>query len=301
VVNLSRLRWPIIVIGGAVFAALLAFAAFSLSDVAGEKADAAAQDETEEPITIQQHAWEDYHWLRTADQVPLTLGDNVSTVWDKWLIMAEADWDQSTVLATTVGAGKASSRDLKSKKCPAVNGRVEVCNAAYGYNGGLGIAQIWLDTNHHITAGTAKLNDSYYSMQKYNTDYWRSHVMCQEVGHTFGLGHQDETGADWHTCMDYASSPDGDNMHPNAHDYDELLAIYNHTESTSTTSTMPTAASRGLYNSRSEWGRLKNSSADGHNEIYEREFSDGKLVTFVEKPEPEDQPQQKNQEKQQDQ
>jgi len=39
--------------------------------------------------------------------------------------------------------------------------------------------------------------------------------MCQEIGHIWGLGHQDESGADFHTCMDYATNPDADNMHPN--------------------------------------------------------------------------------------
>ena len=29
------------------------------------------------------------------------------------------------------------------------------------------------------------------------------HVICQEIGHTFGLDHQSETGASLNTCMDY--------------------------------------------------------------------------------------------------
>jgi predicted Zn-dependent protease with MMP-like domain len=32
----------------------------------------------------------------------------------------------------------------------------------------------------------------------------QAHVLCQEVGHTFGLGHQSESGDDLNTCMDYA-------------------------------------------------------------------------------------------------
>ena len=32
----------------------------------------------------------------------------------------------------------------------------------------------------------------------------KAQVLCQEVGHGFGLGHQSESGADLDTCMDYA-------------------------------------------------------------------------------------------------
>jgi hypothetical protein len=53
--------------------------------------------------------------------------------------------------------------------------------------------------------------------------------MCQEVGHDFGLGHQDESGADLGTCMDYATALD--NQHPDAHDYEQLELIYAHLDS----------------------------------------------------------------------
>jgi hypothetical protein len=61
----------------------------------------------------------------------------------------------------------------------------------------------------------------------------KQHVMCQEIGHDFGLAHQDESGADLNTCMDYANALD--NPSPNQHDYDQLQTIYAHLDSTSTT------------------------------------------------------------------
>jgi hypothetical protein len=212
------------------------------------------------------------------------------------------------MLNPTVVDGKNLSNP---KRCTPQTGRVEVCNAKYGSNGWLGIAQISIDRNGHITQGTAKMNDTYYSTAKYNTPYWRSHVICQEVGHTFGLGHQDESGADLHTCMDYASNPDEDNNYPNQHDYEQLRAIYDpgfqstptatargHLDSTNTSQMTAAVSKKDHPNSRSGWGKLKHKTADGRHEIYEREFSDGeKLVTFVELTETEDQPQQKKQKK----
>ena len=83
--------------------------------------------------------------------------------------------------------------------------------------------------------GTVKLNDTYFNTATYNTPAWRNLVMCQEVGHTLGLDHQDETFTNQNlgTCMDYTNSPSS-NQHPNAHDYAQLETIYAHTDSTTT-------------------------------------------------------------------
>ena len=70
----------------------------------------------------------------------------------------------------------------------------------------------------HITKGYVKVNDYYFDgldndpETDYNTDAWRRMVMCQEIGHIFGLGHVDEVfdNANEGTCMDYTDDPDGD-------------------------------------------------------------------------------------------
>jgi hypothetical protein len=57
------------------------------------------------------------------------------------------------------------------------------------------------------------------------------HVVGQEVGHTLGLDHQDESGISLDTCMDYyhnTSASDTKSTHPNRHDYSELSTIYQH-------------------------------------------------------------------------
>ncbi len=73
--------------------------------------------------------------------------------------------------------------------------------------------------------------DTYFSAgSQYNTPSWRALATCQEIGHTFGLDHQDTNfnNPNLGTCMDYTSNPDGPpaNTSPNRGDYDELLCIY---------------------------------------------------------------------------
>ena len=96
--------------------------------------------------------------------------------------------------------------------------------------------------------------------------------MCQEIGHTFGLDHQDESGADLHTCMDYADNPDADNTHPNTHDYEQLASIYAHLDPTTTIA----AAARGA-GANIVVGTVPVSSST----IVKR-FADGsRLITFI--------------------
>jgi hypothetical protein len=185
------------------------------------------------------HSWRGFHWARTANPFTVRLGDNVSSSWDSYLRTAASDWTRSSVLDTRVVGGRAGSG------CAPTSGRVEVCSGQYGNTGWLGVAQVWLVSGTHITRGTVRLNDSYFSQPRYNNASERLHVVCQEVGHTFGLDHQSTTGASLNTCMDYyvnTSSSDTRSTHPNAHDYDELALIYAHLDSTRTlgaTSVLP--------------------------------------------------------------
>jgi hypothetical protein len=213
------------------------------------------------------HSWGGYHWARTSNPFTVQVGDNVSGPWDTALRGAASDWSADTagnpLNATVVpGAGKG--------KCRSISGRVEACNGPYGNNGWLGLAQIWVTSGGHITRGTVKVNDTYFNTPKYNTAIWRASVMCQEIGHTWGLDHQDESGADFHTCMDYATNPDADNTHPNRHDYEELAIIYSHVDATTTIGRSTTHSARVLRVDRN--GRS----------VIERRFVDGsRQVTFI--------------------
>src|SRR5215216_1409006 len=237
---MTRLRGLGAIVIGSALAVLLALVAFS--------SDAQAN-----------HSWGNYHWARTNNNLfNLPLGDNVTLAWDSYLGTTATDWSTSSVLDTTIVAGKTSRSN-----CRPTSGRVEVCNYRYGSNGWLGVAQIWVNGSH-IVQGTTKVNDTYFKTAKYNTPAWRNLVMCQEVGHTFGLDHQDEifNNTNLGTCMDYTNDPSGtvfgqlNNLHPNAHDYDELAAIYSHFDSSTTVGgAAPGGKARGLKDP-SQWGQL---------------------------------------------
>jgi hypothetical protein len=168
------------------------------------------------------------------------------------------------------------------KNCRPTSGRVEVCNSTYGNNGWLGVAQIWA-SGTHITQGTVKLNDTYFNTATYNTPAWRNLVSCQEVGHTLGLDHQDTNfnNANLGTCMDYTNDP-STNQHPNQHDYDELVIIYSHLDSTTTVGAMPAGIANGEFHSQADWGQAIASSSHGKPILFERDFGNGyKVFTFV--------------------
>lgn len=223
------------------------------------------------------HSW-GYHWNRSANPFGIKLGDNLSPAWDPYLQTTSSDWSQSSVLDTSIIAGSATPRTCRPRA-----GQVEVCNYRYGNNGWLGIAQVWTN-NGHITQGTVKVNDTYYNQAIYNTPAWKNLVMCQEVGHTLGLDHQDEnmTNPNLGTCMDYSNDPTS-NQHPNAHDYGQLETIYAHPDPAATPA--PTRFTWGRQqsaeiNSPSDWGQLIRSQV--RSKLFEKDFGDGnKVYTFV--------------------
>jgi hypothetical protein len=229
-------------------------------------------------IAYASHSWGNYHWGRTTSSFTLKLGDNVSGDWDGHLRTASADWSTSSKLDTSIVSGLSSP-----KTCKAVAGRVEVCNSTYGSNGWLGIASIWA-SGSHITQGTVKLNDTYFKMARYNTSAWKLFVMCQEVGHIFGLDHQDEdfSNANLSTCMDYTNNPDS-NQHPNAHDYSQLESIYFHLDSVTTVGqTVSPSLANDSAADGDDLGKVLRKDSKGRPALYERNLGKGeKVFTFI--------------------
>jgi len=242
------------------------------------------------------HSWGNYHWARTANPFALKINEALTSAWEPYLGVAMDDWGTSTVLNFNPTTPVASS--ASAKRCSPIAGQILVCNAAYGQRGWLGIASIWANGSH-ITQGTTKLNDSYFNLTQYNTPAWRQFVTCQEIGHDFGLDHQDEnfSNANLGTCMDYTNNP-STNQHPNAHDYEQLEAIYAHLDSTNSYTSSaaatnfgvrevgrPTPQSQGdagIGDTMADWGQAVGRDGKGRPDTFVRQLGGGrKVITHV--------------------
>ena len=229
------------------------------------------------------HSWGGYHWARTSNPFTLRIANNTTNGWSTYFNTAVSDWNASSVM------NLAPYISTSSRKCSMVAGTVQVCNNTYGNNGWLGLASINITGGTHITQGSAKMNDTYFNTSTYNNPNEKLHVMCQEVGHTFGLDHQSTDGSSLNTCMDYFSNTGANasstlSTHPNQHDYDELGIIYAHLDSFTTIGAAATrsAGNSEVSNDSSSWGQLVSQSANGRSSTYERGNSDGsKTVTHV--------------------
>ncbi len=166
------------------------------------------------------HSWNNYNWAHTANPFTLMVIDSTTTDWWVELDTSLTEWSKSNVMDLWITETDNSTSSRQS--CGLVAGKIRVCNAAYGSTGWLGLATIGIDSKGHIDRGAALLNDTYAS-------YWgdqalKNHVMCQEIGHLFGLGHTSVDGSSQQTCMDYSGSQDS--QWPNNHDYELLDSIY---------------------------------------------------------------------------
>ena len=243
------------------------------------------------------HTWAGYHWAGNGTNVTIKVNRAITSQWTTSVNASIADWNASNEL--TLNAADVSAN---RRKCNPITGQILVCNESYGNRGWLGIASIWL-TSGHISQATTKLNDSYFNTAQYNTAAWRALVACQEIGHDFGLDHQDEAFGppNLGTCMDYTNDPDGggaygpSNMHPNAHDYEELNIIYNHDDGFTTTAAATDFGIRevgkpvpqitgdaGVGDTMAGWGRAIHRDAKGRPDAFAKDLGSGrKVITHV--------------------
>ena len=236
------------------------------------------------------HSWGNYHWARTASQVTLKLGDCLTAgSWKAHLLQASNDWNNpeqfgaaSTPLLTTIEPGSSAL-----KRCKMATGTTQVCNSKYGNNGWLGLASININGDH-IIQGMAKMNDTYFNTSKYNNPNEKLHVMCQEIAHTFGLDHQSEDGSSLNTCMDYFSNT-GTNAtstlstRPNAHDFEQLNALYAHLDTSTTIASAAAAAGTSEVNDDPKsWGEFMREKSRGQSAYYEKfERNGSKTITHI--------------------
>lgn len=183
------------------------------------------------------HGWSNYHWPRSSAEAQISIYRSLTvTAYANWPDHLQKSvfgdpsnpntanrrgWNDSSVLALSIVS---SATDATTRYyCTPSTGTIRVCNYAYGSTGWAGLAQVWPDANGHIQRANTKVNDTYLGSSANMP--WRRHVMCQEVGHDFGLGHTSENGSSQNTCMDYyrnTSGSDWTSTGPNQHDFDQL-------------------------------------------------------------------------------
>jgi hypothetical protein len=243
------------------------------------------------PSVSANNSWNGYHWAHPTLQLRVWLGDNVSNAWKPFLFNAASNWSRSSVLDTTVAYG----HDTPSS-CQMLSGSVQVCNYTYGSTGWLGLAQLTV-SGKVITAATIKLNDTYFNQARFNNNAWKNLVVCQEVGHTLGLDHQDTNfnNPPLGTCMDYSNDPNP-NQQPNFADYQELQRIYlynDYSDNSVQDTALPSSVVNTDLSGKSQWGDLTegtdrsgiSDTSVGSDSLqyatYQRDLGAGKKLTTV--------------------
>ena len=164
------------------------------------------------------HSWNGYHWP----------GDKLSpTVVDK----TSSDLYQ---VGPAVQEWAALSTPIQPVPTDANKGNITVREAFS--QSWLGLARIFIDENGHITKGEVKLNTQYLDYYEANGyPGIADHVLCQEIGHVLGLGHN---RIDLDTCMNDQAFIGPDLTSPNTHDTQQLNLIYlGHTDTTADSTT----------------------------------------------------------------
>jgi hypothetical protein len=157
------------------------------------------------------HSWNSNHW-RSDNLAPTVVNRTTSSLYN--VPAAATEWSNlGTPIQPTLTTAK--------------KGNITVSEASNVF--WLGLARIFIDGSGHITKGEVKLNTRL--LRAYGPAA-ADHVLCQELGHVLGLDHN-RTQLD--TCMN-DQAPLGSATSPNAHDTEQLNLIYNHSDTTGTTS-----------------------------------------------------------------
>lgn len=235
---------------------------------------------------VANHSWASYHWERTTPEIAVPIVDFTTGEWaqSNRVQTAVSDWNQSEYINSPYMRGSATNT-----ACPIVSGEIHVCNDEYGDTGWVGIASITTTRGRttHITGGVSKMNDTYFALPQYDNDVWRQLVMCQEIGHDYGLGHQNESFSTNTTdsCMEYTSTPTAIDKTPDQHDYYQLANVYAHSHGGGNGG--GPGKGRGkpkkfdVGNRPADWGTPIGRDAQGRPNLYKRSEASFDVITHV--------------------
>ena len=185
------------------------------------------------------NTWNGYHWADDPGDphdgdITLTLVNDLSRYTTQYPLVV-SDWDGAPgpLMLNSPDALPIDPRPLACENnssetaASQIQDTIHACNAEYGKIGWLGLARIWVASDGHIDAGVALMNDSYFQEpgSVYNNPVAWRHVLCQEIGHTFGLDHQGSPKKQ--SCMNSRWGLTNEAFQsPNQHDFDTLNEIY---------------------------------------------------------------------------
>jgi len=172
----------------------------------------------------------DYGWkIKSGEGLELSIANALTADWHGFFDKAVEDWNKSLDMTLQ------SSVVTVDPDCIPESGIMKVCNNDYGDVGWKGINEI-LTQGNTIVASVAKMNEYYVGQfvqpsGNTNIEDERQYTMCHEIGHGFGLPHQDEdfTNKDLNSCMDYSMRPEA-NLIPNEQDFISLNTLYGEKE-----------------------------------------------------------------------
>jgi len=244
------------------------------------------------------------HWAGDGQNLALKVNTAITSEWNASVATAISDWNQSdelTLNSQTVAVDR--------RTCDPIMGQILVCNFPYGRRyGWIALSTIvYFISDNHIAFATTKLNDTYFFGPEKNTPAWRTYTACHELGHNFGLDHQDSNrdNVNIGSCMDYTRAAAGgvldgfdygpSDEHPNAHDYEELSVIYDHDDgfTTATAATdfglrdvgkaaPQTPSPVGIGDSPAEWGRAIHRDKQGRPDVFLKDVARGeRALTHV--------------------
>ena len=157
------------------------------------------------------HSWNDYHWAGDGTTVsPTVVDDTSSSLYD---VTAGVDeWaGLGTRIQPTITTASKGNITVKEAFSP------------FWY----GLARIFVEDGH-ITKGEVKLNTRLLASKGEDA---ADHVLCQELGHVLGLGHNRDSLT---TCMNDTATL-GSATSPNTHDTQQLTSIYGHLDAAAPT------------------------------------------------------------------